>query len=234
MRRGIAALGAACLFALAGCVQETATSDQDAPGGARTDPVPAKAGTGFIVNDAGIVVTARHVVEGCAKVSTIKDGHVLPVKQSTIVKEMDIAILQTQVSTQSPAILETDNHLKAGEPVYFFDASTLRRNASDHPLVYNGFIDGDQSREAATFTIKGNAFPGDSGGPVLNSKGHVVGMVIQRQKYSQWVVAVTPVALKMALDFVKVPYSTSSANDGNALYEQSRASAVSVGILCLK
>jgi S1-C subfamily serine protease len=223
----------------------------DPPTARLADNVPESAimsnGTGFFVNTSGAVVTARHVVENCKKIVVMKNRNLYPVRRAVISKTMDISLLFPVIGVTEAAEIEADNTLHDGEPVYFLGDNVLRTTKSDRPALTNAFVATDQA-EASTeylFSITGFGVPGYSGGPVLNSKGHVIGIILGKQELvhrtrnfvlgvSSDVRSVTPVAIKKLLKANKVPYRLGSATAESRLPNQVIADKISVGVICVK
>jgi S1-C subfamily serine protease len=141
-------------------------------------------GTGVIVDGAGDILTSLHVVDNARTISiTFADG----TKSDGIVvsaqPEMDIAVLQAPIMPELflPATLGNPGAMRVGDEAY----------AVGHPFgLYGsmsaGVISGFErtfrpqfSNAELTGLIQFDAAvnPGNSGGPLLNRYGHVVGIV---------------------------------------------------------
>jgi len=141
-------------------------------------------GTGVIVDGAGDILTSLHVVNNAASIAiTFADG----TKSEGIVvstqPEMDIAVLQAPTMPQLfvPATLGNPGALQVGDEAY----------AVGHPFgLYGSMSAGVISGFERTFRpentdVEINGLiqfdaavnPGNSGGPLLNRYGHVVGIV---------------------------------------------------------
>ena len=138
-------------------------------------------GTGVVVNDKGAIMTARHVVAGASVITvTFADGSS---SSATVVSEQperDIAVLTPDrpPSVIVPAVL--GGGVRVGDEAY----------AVGHPLglvasFSSGVISGlDRSIPSeGGVTLEGliqfdtAVNPGNSGGPLLNRAGQVVGIV---------------------------------------------------------
>ncbi len=133
-------------------------------------------GTGFYVNNTDIV-TAAHVVAGCARMALANGGPLSVLAQDG---DLDIAVLS---APRSPVWLSlgTETSARLGEPVMALGFPFL--DLLDQGLsVTGGNVsalpgDGDSAHE---IMISAPVQPGNSGGPVLNHNGAVIGMVVSR------------------------------------------------------
>jgi S1-C subfamily serine protease len=141
----------------------------------------ARLGAGVIVNRAGTILTALHVVEGAEGVRvSFADGTSSTASVASTDPANDIAVLQPDRGPQVvvPAVLGGGGEV--GDEAY----------AVGHPLGYAGSLSAgvisglDRSLEAAggrklqgliQFDTAVN--PGNSGGPLLNRAGQVIGIV---------------------------------------------------------
>jgi S1-C subfamily serine protease len=141
-------------------------------------------GTGVVVDAAGDVLTALHVVAGATSIKlTFADGSKTTAEVAVRRPEDDIAVLKpSQVPpVVVPATLGNPNSMRVGSEAYvvghpfgLYDSlsagvvSGLGRSfqAPNSDQVLHGLIQVDAAVN-----------PGNSGGPLLNRDGHVVGIV---------------------------------------------------------
>lgn len=136
-------------------------------------------GSGFIISSDGLVVTAHHVAEKSAS-GTIKlhNGKTYWIRD--IVRtdpQMDLAILKVEGSGLPTVQLGDSDTVQVGERVVVIGSPFGLENT-----VSEGIISA-----VRTVTVKGEAVtilqttapvsPGNSGGPVFNSSGEVIGIV---------------------------------------------------------
>ena len=132
-------------------------------------------GTGFFLDDKGTVVTNYHVIEDCqtAKI-TLANGSSY---QVTAVKgydaNRDIAILSTKCTTSTPLSIRKTS-VKTGEKVYAIGSSLgLTGSLSDGIIsAVNREVEGNVYIQTTAPISHGN-----SGGPLVDAKGQVVGIV---------------------------------------------------------
>ena len=141
-------------------------------------------GSGVIIDDAGDILTSLHVINGASKIMvTFADGTHSDAKVAAAQPEMDIAVLQALTPPPQfvPATLGNPGALQVGDDAY----------AVGHPFgLYGSMSAGVISGFDRTFLPKGSEIelkgliqfdaavnPGNSGGPLLNRYGQVVGIV---------------------------------------------------------
>lgn len=141
-------------------------------------------GSGVIVDASGNILTSLHVVDGAKQITvTFADGTRSEAGLITAQPENDIAVLRSVLMPESwaPAILGNPGAMQIGDDAYVVG----------HPFgLYGSMSAGVISGFNRTFQpsnrsrpIQGliqfdaAANPGNSGGPLLNRYGHVVGIV---------------------------------------------------------
>jgi S1-C subfamily serine protease len=137
-----------------------------------------QSGTGFAVADGSSVITNFHVVDGCKSVhiANVGDGLI-----KTIDPANDIAIIEPARPISRPLRFRTGDPLKPGEDIIVI-GFPLRGLLSSSPTVTTGIVSSlaglrdDRTR----FQISAPVQPGNSGGPVLDKSGNVVGMVVSK------------------------------------------------------
>ncbi|HQV93437.1 MAG TPA: trypsin-like peptidase domain-containing protein [Anaerolineales bacterium] len=141
-------------------------------------------GSGVIFNDSGQILTSLHVVDGAAEVRILfMDGSESLAVVVEQYPEMDIAVLQPQVlpQTWAPAVLGNPAAMRIGDEAYAV-GHPLGLFASMSAGVISGFdrtfhIPGSNQEIEGLIQFDAAANPGNSGGPLLNRNGHVIGIV---------------------------------------------------------
>lgn len=130
-------------------------------------------GTGFYIDDAGTVVTNYHVIQDCSSAYvTANDGGTYEVKSVVGYNEtLDIAILATSKTNSTP--VETCSSVTTGEEVYVLGSSLGLTGTFSEGLVSTAErnVDG-----ISYIQISAPISHGNSGGPVANSMGQVIGI----------------------------------------------------------
>lgn len=135
-------------------------------------------GSGFIIDTAGYILTNHHVVEGADRVTvTLSDGRALRATIVGIDPAIDVALLHVNAEGPLPsAPLGDSSSIKVGEwvcaignPLGYVHSVTVG------VVSFLGRKLFDQSLDAFIQTDAAISF-GNSGGPLINSAGQVVGM----------------------------------------------------------
>jgi S1-C subfamily serine protease len=141
-------------------------------------------GTGVVVDLAGDILTSLHVVENATEITvTFADGTQSAAQIVTSMPENDIAVIRAfQPPMQLwPATLGNPNALSVGDAA-FVVGNPFGLYGSMTTGVISGFdrsfkpIDGELELEGL-IQIDAAVNPGNSGGPLLNRFGQVVGIV---------------------------------------------------------
>ncbi len=142
-------------------------------------------GSGVVVDVFGSVLTSLHVVAGASDIQlTYADGARLGAQLIAAQPENDIAVLQPETLPPLlvPATLGNPNALRVGDEA-FAVGNPFGLFSSMSAGVISGFERSFQLPESeqvfsGLIQIDAAVNPGNSGGPLLNRDGHVVGIVI--------------------------------------------------------
>lgn len=154
------------------------------------DDIARSSGTGFLIRNTNLVMTAHHVV-GKAKTIGVRfpDGNIFPAEIVGRDAQNDIAILRLEYFTPSAERgfhLDSHSDVVPGETVHAL-GYPLGETLGKQPSIVSGQVSSAVGiKEAANqFRITTPINPGNSGGPILNAYGNVVGIaaaVIRDQK----------------------------------------------------
>lgn len=136
-------------------------------------------GTGFFVSNRGFIVTNAHVVKGCKQVQVRGAVKASPAAVLATDEEYDLALVQTQAMAPAVAgISQAEYRIRIGDQV------TVIGYPLDHGVT--GLYDVKQARvtdlkgpldEPHWIQFSSAAQQGNSGGPLLDASGNVIGVV---------------------------------------------------------
>jgi S1-C subfamily serine protease len=141
-------------------------------------------GSGVVIDFSGDILTSLHVVDGADEIwTTFADGTRSSAQVIFEQPENDIAVIQALDPPEliPPAILGNPNALEVGDEA-FVVGSPFGLYSSLSAGVISGFdrtfrVPGSDQRLEGLIQIDVAVNPGNSGGPLLNRSGHVVGIV---------------------------------------------------------
>ncbi len=152
--------------------------------------VPQGAGTGFIIDSSGIIVTNNHVVEGAQKLTVQMpppDGREFTATLIGTAPNNDLAVLKIDATGLPTVPLGNSSQLQVGEWVVAIGNALALKGG---PTVTAGVVSATGRDEQEPVETQGQTpvtlydliqtdaaiNPGNSGGPLVNMKGEVVGI----------------------------------------------------------
>jgi S1-C subfamily serine protease len=141
-------------------------------------------GSGVVVNESGDILTALHVVERAVEIEVFfADGSQATAELVSAAPENDIALLHPHQPPELtvPAVLGAPRGMRIGDEA-FAVGNPLGLVASMSAGVISGFdrsipVQDSDRRLEGLIQFDTAVNPGNSGGPLLNRQGHVVGIV---------------------------------------------------------
>lgn len=146
------------------------------------------AGSGFVYDTAGHIVTNAHVVEGTDRVEvTFSDGVQMYAKVVGIDADSDLAVIQVQSDANKyrPLALANSDALQVGDRAIAI-GNPFQRSGTMTQGIVSGL---HRSVDGVATSADGQAYqipdavqtdaalnPGNSGGPLLNDQGQVIGV----------------------------------------------------------
>ena len=187
----------------------------------------AVSGSGFIITDDGYILTNFHVIEDAYKAGLevnvmTHDGTRYPAQIVGVEADNDVAVLKIDASGLSAATLGNSDSLRVGDTVYAvgnplgeleFSMTTGHVSAKDRSISTDS-----KGTEITMFQIDAAVNSGNSGGPVYNARGEVVGIVTAKYKSSgvEGIGFAIPIndAASIAKDLLTSGYVTGKAHLG--------------------
>ncbi|MCK0196888.1 serine protease [Ancylobacter sp. 6x-1] len=152
-----------------------------APSSRRSDPAPTDAavsGSGFFIA-ADSLLTNAHVVKGCTDVAVSVSGRTSPGRVAKRDAVNDLALVETSARSVTTARLRLGVRLGEDVAVFGYPLSGLLASSGNFTkgTVTATAGMGDDTRR---LQISAPVQPGNSGGPLLDESGNVVGVVVAK------------------------------------------------------
>jgi S1-C subfamily serine protease len=144
-------------------------------------PVPQQGqGSGFILNKEGLILTNNHVINNAQRVEVkLSNKHTYKARVLAVDKGHDLALLKIDNAPDlTPAVLADSRGLTVGQRVYaignpFGLQGTMTRGIISAIRSIRG---PEQNPIEDAIQTDASVNPGNSGGPLLNSRGEVIGI----------------------------------------------------------
>jgi S1-C subfamily serine protease len=136
-------------------------------------------GSGFLVSEDGYVLTNNHVVSGADKIDVVFDnGFSFEAKLIKANDDRDVALLKISGSGFKALPLGTSDDASVGTEVV---AIGTPQDIKLGQTVTKGIVSGKREMEEKNFIQTDVAInSGNSGGPLINSSGEVIGIIVAK------------------------------------------------------
>lgn len=186
-------------------------------------------GSGILILDSGIIVTNFHIVEDATKIEVIFPDNGLKKTANIRLKDSknDIAVLQLNDFSYAsifkqliPFTISDANAIKVGEEVFTlgFPLGDIMGSKS---RLSNGRINSlyGLQDDPRLFQISNPLQPGNSGGPLFNNKGELIGLVVSslNAKYFYENVGVIPQNVNFAIKSTYIQNLISMMPEGDEI-----------------
>jgi hypothetical protein len=137
-----------------------------------------QSGSGFAISQGALILTNNHVVDGCRTVSISGGGTAKVVKSDPA---SDLAILKPSQPLEKGLSFRSGRQVRLGEEIIVI-GYPLRGVLASPPTVTTGIVSSlagiqdDRTRMQISAPVQ----RGNSGGPVLDRSGNVVGVVVSK------------------------------------------------------
>lgn len=129
-------------------------------------------GSGVIWRADGLIVTNAHVVPGAIAAVELADGRTFSAQVRERNWQRDLVALQVSASELPAAIVGDSDHLRVGELVLAMGHPHGQRGALTTGIVHT--VGSSPSRSWIQTDVR--LSPGNSGGPLANAQGQVIGL----------------------------------------------------------
>ena len=194
-------------------------------------------GTGFIISEDGYILTNYHVIEtayqyGVAPQIILRDGASYSARIVGFEATNDVAVLKIEATGLTPVKIGSSDAVRVGETIY----AVGNPNQLDYTIT-DGIVSA-LDREVQVdmggssikmFQISAAVNSGNSGGPVYNERGEVIGIVSAKYMSSgtEGLGFAIPIddAMDIASDLITVGYVTGKAQLGVTVQTMTEANA---------
>ena len=135
-------------------------------------------GSGYFIDPQGYILTAQHVIDKAKDIEVrLADGQRLPARVIAADSQIDVAILKIKAEKEVVVLSFADSDaIRVGDLALVFGYPFGRESSMNLGIISRA---GRTYPDSASFDFiqtDAGAYAGGSGGPLLNSQGHVVGM----------------------------------------------------------
>ncbi|MDP8266764.1 MAG: serine protease [Candidatus Aceula meridiana] len=144
-----------------------------------------KNGSGVIIDPVGVIVTNAHVVSNAGRIDvTLHDGTTVEATPLKVIPNQDLAFLKIEPPFPLTRVeIANSQAVPMGAEVITVGSSPfLKKTISAGRItgVAKSMRQGPSEPEGL-FRVNINIYHGDSGGPLFNYRGHLVGLMVARQ-----------------------------------------------------
>jgi S1-C subfamily serine protease len=209
-------------FAAPKAVAAKSDAPNAAPTSPKASPTVSKTGTGFVVSASGHIVTNHHVVNGCTGDihGNLSGEPVTTLRVVSSDESNDLALLQGPAASFKDFAKIRDRAIRSGDSVVAIGFPYHGLLTSDF-TVTTGIVSSLSGllNDTRYLQISAAVQPGNSGGPLLDTSGQIVGMVAAKINALKFVratgnipeninFAIKTGAIRDFLDNSIVPYQT--------------------------
>jgi S1-C subfamily serine protease len=136
-------------------------------------------GSGSIVSSSGHVVTAAHVIKGASYLEVVTPSGTHPAAVLSVDDANDVALLKVEQTFECHIPVGRSSEVRLGQTVATIGFPNIGIQGHS-PKVTQGMISGDNGvqNDIRMWQISVPIQPGNSGGPLLDEQGRLVGVVV--------------------------------------------------------
>lgn len=143
---------------------------------------PASAGSGFVINHAGLILTSAHVVDSCREIGV--KGHQASgvAKPIAFDRDNDLALLDLGAGDTMAAVFRARDPVRLGASIVAL-GYPLQDIVGSGLNVSTGIVSAlnGPGNDSRLLQVNAPVQPGNSGGPLLDMAGHVIGVVVSKR-----------------------------------------------------
>lgn len=144
------------------------------------NPTPQASGSGSLISSDGLILTAAHVVANANSIQVVTDKGTFPAAVLQIDKANDIALLRCAGTFPALPIVGSRN-IRVGQTIFTIGFPQIRIQGFN-PKFTKGEISSQTGMkdDPRHWQISVPVQPGNSGGPLLNEKGEIIGVIVAK------------------------------------------------------
>ncbi len=197
-------------------------------------PQPFALGTGFVIDEGGLILTNHHVIDGAdgVKVQFTEDDDYVPAEIIGRDPELDVALLSVKAKGRLSVLpLGDSDRAEVGEYVVAIGNPLGYGHSVTHGILSAKERKTPEMRLAKYLQTDASINPGNSGGPLINLKGEVIGINNAIDARGQGIGFAIPInSVKQILTQLKTKGSVSRGYLGIGVGEFNEEIAEQVGL----
>ena len=136
-------------------------------------------GSGFFIDSEGYILTAQHVIDKAREIEVrTADGQRMAARLVVADSQLDLALLKVLTERHATVLpLGDSERIRVGDLAVVFSYPFGRESSMSLGIISRAGKTYPDSADYEFIQTDACAYPGVSGGPLLNSQGHVVGMI---------------------------------------------------------
>ena len=161
-------------------VQVRVVPQNDPKTGPKAQQPQGSRGSGFIIHPDGYILTAQHIVDKAKEIEVrLADlQRAPPIKLIASDSQVDLALLKIDTERALPVLSLGDSEaIRVGELAVVFGYPFGRESSMSLGIIGRAGRTYQDSAGYDLIQTDAGAYAGGSGGPLLNPKGHVIGMI---------------------------------------------------------
>jgi serine protease Do len=160
-------------------VQIRVAAPSEAQTGVKNQQPQGSRGSGFIIHPDGYILTAQHVIDKAREIEIrLADLQRVAAKLIAADTQTDLALLKIDAEHKFPVLpLGDSDGIKVGELAVVFGYPFGRESSMSLGIISRPGRTYQDSAGYELIQTNAGAYAGGSGGPLLNAKGHVIGMI---------------------------------------------------------
>jgi S1-C subfamily serine protease len=186
----------------------------------------AMSGTGFAIDSSGLILTAFHVVDGAKSISVLKNSKIYEAQLLTSNKTLDLALLKVSGAVFSPVTFAPSTNVQLAQSVFTIGFPNADVQGLS-PKVTRGEVSSllGMRDSQQHWQISVPVQPGNSGGPLFDDSGNVIGMVVSTLRAA--IAGAIPQNVNYALkgDFIRKAIGTHAPQMMDRSHSQQREAA---------